>query len=106
MARYRNPFHSPGRPEYGPPEYVTEVSPRHYRGFEIYHRGIEVYDVVQDGTCLGQFAGPDGARSNIDAYLDETGVHYLRMPSANPQQPASEISQADVTTPAVQSRRL
>jgi len=80
MTKYVNPWHNPKEPHYGPAEYETEVSPKHHRGFDIYHRTMSVFDVVKDGTCVGQYAGLGGAHRDIDAYLDGTGIHYLRIP--------------------------
>jgi len=67
MAEYRNPWHKPGKPEYGPAMYVTNVEPTHYGGFRIYHRLGNVWDVVKDGECVAQLAGPNGAKSWIDS---------------------------------------
>jgi hypothetical protein len=78
-TRYRNPWHRPDKPEYGPAEYETDAAPTTYRGFLLYHRvrstqdyasGAHVFDVVQNGACLTQCAGPDGARRAIDAIID------------------------------------
>lgn len=67
MTRYRNPWHKPGKPEYGPAVYETDARKVDYKGFSIYQR-IEghVWDVVKDGVCVTQMAGPNGARSFID----------------------------------------
>lgn len=49
-----------------------------YRGFLIYHvkdgygvSGAAVYDVVYLGICVGQYAGPQGARKAIERYLND-----------------------------------
>lgn len=67
---YRNPWHHPRQPMYGPANYETDVKPVEYRGFLIFQR-IEghVWDVVKDGVCQSQLAGPNGARRYIDARL-------------------------------------
>jgi hypothetical protein len=74
-ARYRNPRHKPGKPEYGPEFYETTAKPDKYKGYLIYHRvrstsavadGTHVYDIVKDGVCVTQMAGPNGARGVID----------------------------------------
>ncbi len=65
-ATYRNPWHKPGKPEYGPPSYATHVAPEEYKGYLIYHRISCVFDVVKDGVCVTQRAGPNGARRAID----------------------------------------
>lgn len=82
MAQYVNQSHKPKEPHYGPENYTTDAEPQEYRGFLIYHRLAEVWDVVKDDVCVGQFAGPNGARSDIDHYLDGTGISYLRIPEA------------------------
>lgn len=66
MTTYRNPWFKPGKPEYGPAEYQTDVEPAEYRGFLIYRRNSVVWDVVKDGACVGQYAGPNGARGFVD----------------------------------------
>lgn len=69
LARYRNPWHRPGHAETGPLEYETEARPASYRGFLIYRRLPQVFDVVRDGACVTQMAGPQGARSAIDKMI-------------------------------------
>lgn len=71
MAVYKNPWHKDGRPEYGPIDYVTDVEPKEYRGYLIYNRNPVVWDVVLDGVCVTQLAGPRGARDAIDRILDK-----------------------------------
>lgn len=66
MTAYRNPWHKPGKPEYGPAMYETDVKPESYRDHLIYHRVGAVWDVVQNGVCITQMAGPNGARRAID----------------------------------------
>ncbi len=71
MATYRNQSYSPGNPMYGPEFYETGAKPQEYRGHLIYNRiqgdpGRGVWDVVLDGQCVGQLAGPRGARDWID----------------------------------------
>ena len=61
MTRYRNPWHKPGKPEYGPAFYETVVSAKGCNGYLIYHRHVSVWDVVKDGVCITQRAGPNGA---------------------------------------------
>jgi hypothetical protein len=69
MTRYKNPWHKPGKPQYGPPCYETDVRPAEYLGYLIYHRHAAVWDVVKDGVCVTQRAGPNGARQAIAALL-------------------------------------
>jgi hypothetical protein len=64
---YKNPWHNPRTGQYGPPVYETNVKPVHYKGYQIYQR-IEgaVWDVVKDGVCVTQMAGPRSARRYVD----------------------------------------
>lgn len=66
MAEYRNPWHRPNAPEYGPAVYVNTGAITHYRGYEIHHRLAHVWDVVKDGECKTQRAGINGAKAWID----------------------------------------
>jgi hypothetical protein len=68
--RYRNSWHKPGKPEYGPEFYQAYPGDtgKPYRGFLIYSRAA-CYDVVKDGVCVTQMAGPNGARQAIDSIL-------------------------------------
>jgi len=60
---------------YGPENYETDVKPVEYRGFLIYQRVEgQVWDVVKDGVCQSQLAGPDGARRYIDARIDGPAI--------------------------------
>lgn len=72
-APYKNPWHRPMDPMYGPPMYKTSVTPTRYRGFLIYHRLECVWDVVKDGTCITQRAGFNGAKRAIDDICEEQG---------------------------------
>jgi len=64
---YRNPWHNPQLPMYGPAMYQTDAKPVKYKGYLIYERiDGTVWDVVLDGVCLTQRAGPRGARQYID----------------------------------------
>ena len=75
-AEYRNPWHVPGKQEYGPAVYHTTARPTSYNGFQIYHRiksysaGGDCFDIVKDGVCVGQYAGLSGAKRAIDADAD------------------------------------
>lgn len=66
MTRYRNIWHKPNHPEYGPPVYETDATPSEYRGHLIYRRTAQVWDVVKGDECVGQYAGPNGARQFVD----------------------------------------
>ena len=72
---YINPWHKPTKRDCGPAFYSTDATPKEYKGCLIYHRinstgtiesGSHIFDVVKDGVCIGQYAGPNGARSFID----------------------------------------
>ncbi|HEV7253836.1 MAG TPA: hypothetical protein VGN97_12190 [Mesorhizobium sp.] len=67
MARYRNPWHRPHDASYGPEFYETDARPAEYRGHLVYRRLSACWDIVKDGECVGQYAGPNGARRAIDA---------------------------------------
>jgi hypothetical protein len=62
-ARYKNPWHKANTTDYGPEYYTTTVKPIEHAGHLIYQR-IEghVWDVVKDGVCINQMAGPNGAK--------------------------------------------
>ena len=67
---YRNPWHEPRDSRYGPAFYETDARGVPYRGYLIYERiDGRVWDVVKDGTCVTQRAGPRGAREAIDQRL-------------------------------------
>jgi hypothetical protein len=82
-ATYANPWHKPGKPEYGPAAYVTDATPTEYGGHLIYRRLPDCYDVVKGGVCVTQMAGPNGARRAIDAEkrrlypLEFLAAHHL-----------------------------
>lgn len=65
-ATYANPWHKPGKPEYGPATYATDATPTEYGGHLIYRRLPDCYDVVKNGVCVTQMAGPNGARGAIN----------------------------------------
>lgn len=70
MARYKNPWYTPRSlsPEY----YTTDVKPEEYRGYLIYHREKQIWDIVKDDVCVAQMAGPNGARQRIDKIIGGT----------------------------------
>lgn len=62
MSTYRNPWHRPFDATYGPAFYTTEAKPTEHAGHLIYQRiPGQVWDVVRDGVCVTQRAGPAGA---------------------------------------------
>lgn len=67
MNTYKNPWHKPQNPIYGPENYLTESKPILYRNYLIYERiAGHVWDVVKDGECITQMAGLNGAKRAID----------------------------------------
>lgn len=69
MHTYKNPWHKPRQPMYGPAHYRCDAAPIEYRGFQIYRRLPECFDVVKNGVCIHQRAGLNGAKRAIDALL-------------------------------------
>lgn len=65
MARYRNSFHKTHDAAYGPEFYATDASPVEHGGLFIYRRLDKCFDIVDDGVCIGQYAGLDGAKNAI-----------------------------------------
>jgi hypothetical protein len=70
---YKNPWHKPNNPTYGPEYYKTDAKPREYKGYLIYNRipgkpGRGCWDIVKDGICITQRAGDTnhGLNSVID----------------------------------------
>lgn len=41
-----------------------------YRGYKIYKRHSKEYHIVKDGYIDGMFAGPNGARQQVDMIAD------------------------------------
>ena len=70
---YSNPWHRSGKPEYGPQFFETDSRPTPYRGYLIFHRLRDCWDIVKDGECVSQCAGPNGARARIDQIIGEQG---------------------------------
>lgn len=74
MTEYINAFHNP-KNTISQKVFITDVKPSKYKNCLIYHRinafspvenGAHVFDVVLNGKCIGQYAGPNGARKFID----------------------------------------
>ena len=58
-----NPWHKPGRAEYGPAVYETSAHPTRHACHEIFERVPgRVWDIVRDGACVAQMAGLEGAK--------------------------------------------
>lgn len=80
-SRYKNPWHKPKDTSCGPEFYTTYAKAKEYRGYLIYERiDGAVWDVVKDGVCLTQMAGPNGARRAIDAILIEAQTAEIEEP--------------------------
>ena len=79
---YKNSFFKQGDPNSGPYHYVTRVHPVEYRGYLIFHRvnhveyGADVFDIVKYGVCIGQYAGPNGAKRTIDIILSRAASKH------------------------------
>jgi hypothetical protein len=70
QARYKNRWHKPGANGlYGPEHYETNAQPAEYKGHSIYQRLPAVFDIVINGICIAQRAGPTGARQYIDELI-------------------------------------
>jgi hypothetical protein len=70
MATYRNSFYNATH-GHDPEIYSTDAKPVEYKGYLLYQRikgpiGRGCWDVVKDGVCIGQYAGPGGARAFVD----------------------------------------
>lgn len=76
-ATYRNPWHRPGKPEYGPAQYTTDAKPVRIGKYIRYHRvqssnfSANVFDYVIDGVCVVQLAGPSWYEEKIDAHVQQ-----------------------------------
>jgi hypothetical protein len=51
--------------------YSCETAPEEYRGYQLFTRingvpGSQVIDIVKDGVCISQYAGPNGARRAVN----------------------------------------
>ena len=69
-ARYKNPWYDPRNP-YSVPEFEADSEPvPASNGCLVYERrefGYPIFDVVKDGVCVTQRAGPNGARRAAEA---------------------------------------
>lgn len=70
-AQYKNPWHKQRDIYSGPEIFTTEAKPKEYKGYLIYHVKKDQYDVVKDGVCVSQLAGPNGAIRKIDQLTEE-----------------------------------
>lgn len=62
VTRYRNPWHRPEDRNNGPEFFETDARPRMVAGLAIYKRLPNCWDIVRDGVCICQRAGPRGAK--------------------------------------------
>jgi hypothetical protein len=60
--RYRNPWHDPAKAWMGPEFFETDSAPFEYRGFQIFKRIVNSWELVKDGVCLTQRCGNAGPR--------------------------------------------
>ena len=73
-VKYKNSFYKAGENNPYSPEYFiynpdTGNGIKEYKGFTVYARWDRFalcYDIVKDGVCVSQYAGPNGARRKID----------------------------------------
>lgn len=76
-ARYRNSFHKPGfQTDYGPEFFETDAKPVEHCGLLIYRRLDKGFDIVDNGVCIGMYAGLGGAKQAIETRFGK--VSYLR----------------------------
>lgn len=79
-VKYKNPWHKRNDPHSGPEYYSVDIysesnhnKPVSYKGCMIYVRWDrfgEVWDIVKDGVCVGQRAGPNGAKARVDELIN------------------------------------
>lgn len=48
------------------PIITVDSEPTLYKGYNIYKRYSQMFDIVKDGICVGMCAGLDGAKRRID----------------------------------------
>lgn len=80
IASYTNPFYS-SKFDNSKPVITTNATPVSYKGYLIYKRTKEVFDVVQDGVCIGMYAGINGAKRWLDSI--EQPAQLLQPEKAN-----------------------
>lgn len=85
MTTYQNPWHRPGRPEYGPACYETTAIPVRHAGADIFERiPGRVWDVVRGGVCITQRAGLNGAIRAAQSGTESERNEQKRIDLANP----------------------
>jgi len=65
LSSYKNPFYRKSIPG-SKPVLTTDVTPMHYKGYLIYKRLHDCFDIVKNGVCVGMNAGLKGAKKRID----------------------------------------
>jgi hypothetical protein len=79
-AKYRNPWYKSDQGHYGPRYFETDAKPVEHAGHLIYQRVPgQVWDVVKDGVCLTQLAGPNGAKEAAEKLRDGTYLYGKRV---------------------------
>lgn len=68
---YQNPWHNQDD-RYSRPLFECEKRPTEYKGYKIYHRIKDCFDIVKDGVCISQMAGLNGAKKAIDKIKRQT----------------------------------
>lgn len=63
--RYKNTWHNPNNRN-SKEFFDTDAKPVYYKGYNIFRRLPECYDIVKDGVCIHQRAGLNGAKRTID----------------------------------------
>lgn len=65
MDTYKNSFYENDKQNRS--EFINcDKKPIEYKGFLIYHRWTELFDIVKNGVCVGMYAGINGAKKKID----------------------------------------
>jgi hypothetical protein len=65
IVRYKNSFYKKSTPE-SKPVLFCDKGPVEYKGYLIYQRMKDCFDIVKDGVCIGMYAGINGAKKSID----------------------------------------
>jgi hypothetical protein len=74
MTTYTNPFYS-AKFDNSKPAITTEAIPIEYKGYLIYERvKKQVFDIVQDGVCIGMYAGINGAKRWLDTITEDNNL--------------------------------
>lgn len=71
-------------------------TPKEYKGHLIYH-AISSYDIVKDGVCISQCAGPNGAQRAIDKIV--AGEYKTGYPGATKIASMEDLPEKGYTLP-------